>query len=115
MRNLQSYTGQKMKFSIRHFFCKCDQIRNFLRIWSHLLKKSVMENFIFCAVKHSTLDALQSSKYASEYQSINSSALLNVSGNSLLGNMLIVRKLAPLVFLKTPVLEFLKNSQKRNR
>ena len=23
----------------------------FLRIWSHLLKKSLMENFIFCAVK----------------------------------------------------------------
>ena len=22
-----------------------------LRIWSHLLKKSVMKNFIFCAVK----------------------------------------------------------------
>ena len=27
-----------------------DQIRRFLQIWSHLLKKSVMENFIFCAV-----------------------------------------------------------------
>ena len=24
--------------------------RSFLRIWSHLLKKSLMENFIFCAV-----------------------------------------------------------------
>ena len=24
---------------------------NFLRIWSHLLKKSLMKNFIFCAVK----------------------------------------------------------------
>ena len=39
-----------MKFSITHFFSKCDQIHRFLRIWSHLLKKSVMENFIFCAV-----------------------------------------------------------------
>ena len=38
-----------MKFSITDFF-KCDQIRRKLRIWSHLLKKSVMENFIFCAV-----------------------------------------------------------------
>ena len=28
-----------MKFSIKGFFSKCDQIRNFLRIWSHLLKK----------------------------------------------------------------------------
>ena len=39
-----------MKFSIRDFFSKCDQIRSFLRIWSHLLKKSLMENFTFCAV-----------------------------------------------------------------
>ena len=29
-----------------------DQIRRKLRIWSHLLKKSLMENFIFCAVLH---------------------------------------------------------------
>ena len=39
-----------MKFSIKAFFSKCDQIRSFLRIWSHLLKKSLMENFIFCEV-----------------------------------------------------------------
>ena len=39
-----------MKFSIKDFFSKCDQIRKKLRIWSHLLKKSLMENFIFCAV-----------------------------------------------------------------
>ena len=34
---------KKMKFSIKDFFSKCDQIRSFL-------KKSLMENFIFCAV-----------------------------------------------------------------
>ena len=45
-----AYTTQKMKFSIKDFFSKCDQIRSFLRIWSHLLKKFLMENFIFCAV-----------------------------------------------------------------
>ena len=39
-----------MKFSIKDFFRKCHQIRSFLRIWLHLLKKSLMENFIFCAV-----------------------------------------------------------------
>ena len=44
------YTAQKMKFSIQDFFRKCDQIRSFLRIWSDLLQKSLMENFIFCAV-----------------------------------------------------------------
>ena len=39
--------AQKMKFSIKNFFTKCDQIRRFLRIWSHLLKKSFMKSFIF--------------------------------------------------------------------
>ena len=42
--------AQKMNFSTKDFFSKCDQIRRKLRIWSHLLKKSLMENFIFCAV-----------------------------------------------------------------
>ena len=28
-----------------------DRNRLFLRVWSHLLEKSLMENFIFCAVK----------------------------------------------------------------
>ena len=46
-------TAQKMKFSIKDFFSKSDQIRSFLRIWLHLLKKSLMENFIFCAVQNS--------------------------------------------------------------
>ena len=40
-------TAQKMKFSIKDFFSKRDQIRSFLWIWSHLMKKSLMENFIF--------------------------------------------------------------------
>ena len=40
-------TAQKMKFSIKGLFSKCDQIRRKLRIWSHSLKKSLMENFIF--------------------------------------------------------------------
>ena len=45
-------TAQKSKFSIKDFFSKCEKIRSFLRIWSHFLKKSLMENFIFCAMKH---------------------------------------------------------------
>ena len=40
-----------MKFFIKDLFSKCDQICSSLRIWSHLLKKSLVENFIFCAVK----------------------------------------------------------------
>ena len=39
-----------MKFSFKDFFSKCDQICRFLRIWSHLLKKSLIKNFIFGAV-----------------------------------------------------------------
>ena len=39
-----------MKFSIKEFSSKCDQIRSFLRIWSKLLKNSLMESFIFYAV-----------------------------------------------------------------
>ena len=35
--DIENYTAQK-KFSINNFFIKCDQIRSFLRIWSHLLK-----------------------------------------------------------------------------
>ena len=44
-----------MKFSIKDFFSKYYQIRRKLRIWSHLLKKSLMENFIFCAVSGALL------------------------------------------------------------
>ena len=32
------------------FFSTCDHIRSFLRIWSHWLKESLLENFIFCVV-----------------------------------------------------------------
>ena len=35
-----------MKFAVKDFFIKYDQIRSFLRIWSHLLKKSLIESFI---------------------------------------------------------------------
>ena len=53
-------TLQKMKFSVKGFFSKCDQIRSFLWILSQILKKSYMENFIFCAVLHSS----ESKKYS---------------------------------------------------
>ena len=41
-------TAQKMKFSIDDFVSKYYQTRR--RLWSHLLKESLMENSIFCAV-----------------------------------------------------------------
>ena len=44
-------TAQKIKFSIKNFISNCDQIRRKLPIWSHLLKKSLMEYFHFlCSV-----------------------------------------------------------------
>ena len=45
----------RVKFSIIDFFTKCDQIHIKLRIWSNLLKKSIIENFIFCAVLKPTI------------------------------------------------------------
>ena len=43
-------TAQKIKFSIKDFFSKCDQIHRKLQILPYLLKKSLTENFIFFAV-----------------------------------------------------------------
>ena len=42
--------AQKMKFCIKVFFSKRDQIHKFLPIRSDLLKKSLMEDIIFCVV-----------------------------------------------------------------
>ena len=42
-------TAQKMKFSIKDFFSKCNNIRSSLRIWPNSLKKSLTENFNFYA------------------------------------------------------------------
>ena len=47
---IEPFTAQKMKFSIKDFFSKCDQIRSFLGIWSYLVKKSLMKNVIFFVV-----------------------------------------------------------------
>ena len=47
-----SPAAQKIKFSIKAFFSKCDQMRSFMWIRSNLLEKSLMENFILCAVSY---------------------------------------------------------------
>ena len=44
---LVGVTVLKMKFFSKDFFSKCDQTHRNLWIWSHLLKKSLMEKFIF--------------------------------------------------------------------
>ena len=53
----------KMKFSIKDFFSKCEQICKKLRFWPHLLKKSLMENFIFWAVSQRDSDTNKFLKY----------------------------------------------------
>ena len=74
-----------MKFSIKDFSSKCDQIRWKLRIWSHLLKKSLMENFIFCVV-------------SSENQFISIAPGENVIPESLLNNKFCEDLSHPLLF-----------------
>ena len=54
-QRLKSYmhgrkNAQEMNFSMKYLFSKCDQILSFLRVGSYLLKKSLIENFTFCAV-----------------------------------------------------------------
>ena len=50
------FSVQKIKFFIQDFLSKCDQIRRNVRIWSHLLKKSLMENLIFFVLVAKFLD-----------------------------------------------------------
>ena len=48
---LQIYSQYiKWSFSLNEFFSKCNQIGRKMRSWSHLLKKSLNENFTFYAV-----------------------------------------------------------------
>ena len=47
---MKSVTTQRMKFSIKDFFGGCGQIRRKRQSWLHLLGKSLMGGFIFCAV-----------------------------------------------------------------
>ena len=51
LKKLQTYTAQKMKFSIKDFYSKCDQIHSSCG-FGHIFWR--MENFIFlcCAIAH---------------------------------------------------------------
>ena len=54
--NLTKYWENSFpKFSVTDFFSKCDQIRKKMWVCSHLLKKSLMENLFFGAVRPSIL------------------------------------------------------------
>ena len=52
-------TAKKMKFSMKYVFGKCDQIRSCC-IFGHLLKKSLMENFIFLCSARFSSDVIRS-------------------------------------------------------
>ena len=59
-----------MKFSIKDFLSKSDQIRRELMIWSNLLEKCLMENFISCAVLQKEL-LIINIKLSSEFEFLN--------------------------------------------
>ena len=46
------HTAQKMELSIKDISSKCDQVGWELQISSHLLKESLMKNFIFCGTNY---------------------------------------------------------------
>ena len=60
-------TEQKIKCSIKDFFSKYSQIHSFLQIWSHLLKKYVMENFIFRVERIASVVRLTFTDWRSAY------------------------------------------------
>ena len=62
------YNAHKMKFSIKDIFSKCDQIRSLLRTWSNLLKKFLIENFIFYAVLAKQSVGFYSSSFVFQFQ-----------------------------------------------
>ena len=49
---LNIHSLHKKWSSINDFYSKCDLIRRKLRIWSHLLYRSLTGNLIFCAVHY---------------------------------------------------------------
>ena len=65
---------KKMKFSIKDFSSENDQICRKLRSWLHLMKKSLMENFIFYAAIHGKVimkihyDVIWASKWVSIFR-----------------------------------------------
>ena len=77
--NMAGDTPQKIKFSIKDFFSKCNQIHSFLQIWSHLLKESLMENFIFCVVSKAELQPGPSQTSKNFWLSNNNKRLLAVN------------------------------------
>ena len=100
---------KKWSFPLRIFFSKFDQIRSFLQIWSHLLKKSLIENFIFCVLKIKNLRKLENITKISKLHKIMSS-IRNENYASTSKNLLKNRNWTlPVVDYFTWKLEFVSN------
>ena len=96
---------KKMKFSIKDFFSKCDQIRRKIRIWSHLLKNSLMENFSFlCSVSicFETKPMTTLSSHFNRAQTIDGwwreKLMVSISILSLFGKLLLTHSFISLTF-----------------
>ena len=71
-----------MKFSIKRFLSKCEQIGRKMQIWSHLLKKSVIKNFIFRAVQctfRSSLEIAMSSSCSVTFEGSKENVFIAIS------------------------------------
>ena len=73
-------TAQKMKFFTKDFFSKCEQICSFLRIWLNLLKKSLMENFIFCTHANAIIPSFAKYAHSYYYNTCNANEHCNAKG-----------------------------------
>ena len=60
-----------------NFFSKCDQICMELQIWSWLLKKSLMENYIFCAVSYSNMSDTRNNSFFQRVRTFSHSTKLS--------------------------------------
>ena len=99
MRCLVGVTAQKIKFSIKDFFNKCDQTPRKLGNQSLRLKKYLMENFIFCAVSEFWDD--QDISTGSPYVAI--FFLFDISQNSKNGLILIKQHLISQLLQTKPI------------
>ena len=94
---LAQINTQKMNFSVKNLFSKCEHIRIKLRIYSHLLNKSLTENFIFCVVN--IIDfTTESSKF---FFKLNCQSFLYFTSINTIINMLLEYK----TFFKLPLIE----------
>ena len=75
-------TAQKVKFSIKDLSSECEKIRSFLRIWSHLLKKSLTKIFTFCTLYVADCQVLPT--FSWDFSKVSQQLLFLILGNNIL-------------------------------